>query len=149
MENENMEIMETTESETVEDIADSETTSETVESEVAEATDETAESETTTETTETAEEKPEKKKRDPNLPKWVTSNYKINEPLFCKFFTEEFALACMNGIFYNYEGAIDEKVLKTVIYKLISPHIKNKLSATVTMPLLTCIRSVSGLQGSL
>lgn len=136
MENENMEIIETTESETVEkveDTVDSETTSETAESEVPEATEETTEAEATEESKDSVEKssEPEKKKRDPNLPKWVTSNYKINEPLFCKFFTEEFALACMNGIFYNYEGAIDEKVLKTVIYKLISPHIKNKLSATV------------------
>lgn len=81
-----------------------------------------------------SEEKSEaekKRKRDPNLPKWVTSNYKIDEPAFCKFFADEYGLACMNGIFYNYEGTIDEKVLRTVIYKIISPHIKNKLSTTV------------------
>jgi len=100
---------------------------ETVEAEIVE---DTAEAETTEES-KASEDKPKKKKRDPNLPKWVTNNYRIDEPEFCKYLSDEYGFACMNGIFYNYEGTIDEKVLKTVIYKIISPYIKNKLSSVV------------------
>lgn len=76
---------------------------ETVEAEVVEETAET------TEESKASDEKPKKKKRDPNLPKWVTNNYRIDEPAFCKYLSEEYGFACMNGIFYNYEARLTKR----------------------------------------
>lgn len=68
---------------------------------------------------------------DINSPHWVTDKGKIDEPAFCEYFADEYGLACMNGMFYNYMGAVEEKVLRTVIYETISPYVKNRVSNTV------------------
>ncbi|MCQ2469945.1 MAG: hypothetical protein MJ100_09060 [Ruminococcus sp.] len=47
-------------------------------------------------------------------PIWLVDNGKIDEPLFCEWFAEKYALMYTNGFFYNLRG---ELKLSTITYK--------------------------------
>lgn len=84
-----------------------------------------------------SEKKDNKKTRDPSWPEWITDKGKINEPAFCEFFSREYSIVCMNGIFYNYHGPVDDEIIQTAIYESIKQYVKNKV--------LTDIKSITGL----
>jgi len=64
-------------------------------------------------------------------PSWILKNGKVNEPLFCDYFKALRNILYFNSKFYDLNGEISEEALSTLIYKEISPFVKNKVSQAV------------------
>ena len=47
------------------------------------------------------------------FPDWLTEDYKLMEPVFCRTFLREHPMRCIRGRFYTVDGLVaDESVLK-------------------------------------
>ncbi|MBE6861483.1 MAG: DNA primase [Ruminococcus sp.] len=56
---------------------------------------------------------------------------KINEPLFCKAFTESYPLIFSGNRFYTVDGEISEDVISHSISEKVMPYVKNNIAAVV------------------
>ena len=66
------------------------------------------------------------------FPDWLTEDYKVLEPAFCRTFLQEHPMRCIRGRFYTVDGLVaDESVLKKEIYDQISPWLETKIARKV------------------
>ena len=66
------------------------------------------------------------------FPDWLTEDYKVLEPVFCRTFLREHPMRCIRGRFYTVDGLVaDESVLKKEIYDQISPWLETKIARKV------------------
>ncbi|MDE7218534.1 MAG: DNA primase, partial [Oscillospiraceae bacterium] len=66
------------------------------------------------------------------FPDWLTEDYKVLEPFFCRSFLREHPMRCIRGRFYTVDGLVaDESVLKKEIYDQISPWLETKIARKV------------------
>ena len=66
------------------------------------------------------------------FPDWLTEDYKLIEPEFCRSFLWEHPMRCIRGRFYTVDGLVaDESVLKKEIYDQISPWLESKIARKV------------------
>ena len=66
------------------------------------------------------------------FPDWLTEDYKLMEPVFCRSFLGEHPMRCIRGRFYTVDGLVaDESVLKKEIYDQISPWLESKIARKV------------------
>ena len=79
---------------------------------------------------ESKEPKP-KKERDPDLPDWMLDKSTVNELKFCRFFTAKHPLKCIDGRFYDYDGAVNENALGNEIYEMLRHGVSHGLSRKV------------------
>ncbi len=61
---------------------------------------------------------PEKKqkKRDRELPDWMLDKTTVNELIFSRMFLGQHPMKCIKGVFYDYDGVVDENELGNEIY---------------------------------
>ena len=72
-----------------------------------------------------------KKERDPNLPDWMLDKTTVNELKFCRYFTAKHPLKCIDGRFYDYDGAVNENALGNEIYGMLRYGVSHGLSRKV------------------
>lgn len=66
------------------------------------------------------------------FPDWLTEDYKVLEPVFCRTFLREHPMRCIRGRFYTVDGLVaDESVLKKEIYDQVSPWLETKIARKV------------------
>ena len=66
------------------------------------------------------------------FPDWLTEDYKVLEPVFCRTFLREHPMRCIRGRFYTVDGLVaDESSLKKKIYEQISPWLETKIARKV------------------
>ena len=66
------------------------------------------------------------------FPDWLTEDYKLMEPVFCRTFLREHPMRCIRGRFYTVDGLVaDESSLKQKIYEEISPWLETKIARKV------------------
>ena len=66
------------------------------------------------------------------FPDWLTEDYKLMEPEFCRTFLREHPMRCIRGRFYTVDGLVaDESSLKKKIYEEISPWLETKIARKV------------------
>ncbi len=66
------------------------------------------------------------------FPDWLTEDYKLMEPEFCRSFLREHPMRCIRGRFYTVDGLVaDESSLKKKIYEEISPWPETKIARKV------------------
>ncbi len=66
------------------------------------------------------------------FPDWLTEDYKLMEPVFCRSFLREHPMRCIRGRFYTVDGLVaDESSLKKKIYEEISPWLDTKIARKV------------------
>lgn len=74
----------------------------------------------------------ENKELQSGFPDWLTEDYKVTEPEFCRSFLREHPMRCIRGRFYTVDGLVaDESVLKKEIYDQISPWLETKIARKV------------------
>lgn len=64
---------------------------------------------------------PEKKKkeRDRELPDWMLDKTTVNELIFSRMFLGQHPMKCIKGVFYDYDGVVDENELGNEIYNIL------------------------------
>lgn len=68
----------------------------------------------------------------PEQPIWLTDDYKIIEPDYCRAFLAAHPMRCIHGRFYTPDGILpDEGSLKKMIYDEISPWLEAKVAKKV------------------
>ena len=67
------------------------------------------------------EAQPEKKKkeRDRELPDWMLDKTTVNELIFSRMFLGQHPMKCIKGVFYDYDGVVDENELGNEIYNIL------------------------------
>ncbi len=77
----------------------------------------------------------EPKEEDETLPIWINVNAKgkksIDEANFVLWYRKEHDLLCINGLFYNEDGAINSNFVKQNIQSLIAEYVETSLSGKV------------------
>ena len=62
---------------------------------------------------------PEKKERDRELPDWMLDKTTVNELIFSRMFLGQHPMKCIKGVFYDYDGVVDENELGNEIYNIL------------------------------
>ena len=64
---------------------------------------------------------PEKKKkeRDRELPDWMLDKTTVNELIFSRMLLGQHPMKCIKGVFYDYDGVVDENELGNEIYNIL------------------------------
>lgn len=55
--------------------------------------------------------KRKKKERDRELPDWMLDKTTVNELIFSRMFLGQHPMKCIKGVFYDYDGVVDENEL--------------------------------------
>ncbi len=61
---------------------------------------------------------PEKKK-ERELPDWMLDKTTVNELIFSRMFLGQHPMKCIKGVFYDYDGVVDENELGNEIYNIL------------------------------
>ncbi|MBP1534319.1 MAG: DNA primase [Ruminococcus sp.] len=61
---------------------------------------------------------PEKKK-ERELPNWMLDKTTVNELIFSRMFLGQHPMKCIKGVFYDYDGVVDENELGNEIYNIL------------------------------
>ena len=59
------------------------------------------------------------KKRDRELPDWMLDKTTVNELIFSRMFMGQHPMKCIKGVFYDYDGVVDENELGNEIYNIL------------------------------
>lgn len=59
------------------------------------------------------------KKRDRELPDWMLDKTTVNELIFSRMFLGQHPMKCIKGVFYDYDGVVDENELGNEIYNIL------------------------------
>ena len=62
---------------------------------------------------------PEKKKQERELPDWMLDKTTVNELIFSRMFLGQHPMKCIKGVFYDYDGVVDENELGNEIYNIL------------------------------
>ena len=66
-----------------------------------------------------SEAPPEKKKQERELPDWMLDKTTVNELIFSRMFLGQHPMKCIKGVFYDYDGVVDENELGNEIYNIL------------------------------
>lgn len=64
-------------------------------------------------------------------PAWIEEKGKINEPLFCKSFVENYPIIFSDNRFFDYNGEVSENIISHKISDIVMPHVTNNVAAVV------------------
>ena len=60
-----------------------------------------------------------KKERDRELPDWMLDKTTVNELIFSRMLLGQHPMKCIKGVFYDYDGVVDENELGNEIYNIL------------------------------
>ncbi len=64
-------------------------------------------------------------------PAWLDEKGKINEPLFCKEFSDNYPIIFSENRFYDYNGEVSEDIISHKISEIVMPYVTNNVAAVV------------------
>ena len=64
-------------------------------------------------------------------PAWLDEKGKINEPLFCNDFSDNYPIIFSENRFYDYNGEVSEDIISHKISEIVMPNVTNNVAAVV------------------
>lgn len=64
-------------------------------------------------------------------PYWVDERGKIDEPIFCECFANDYGLIFVSGLFYNLHGELKLSTIETAVFEAITPYVKTNVAKKV------------------